>query len=64
MSVKLNGKRKTVRLTHKQTMQLQSIIQTGYYITESEIIRQALNIGLKSMLKQRYYVKQIIGGTE
>ena len=41
--------RKTLRIPIRIDIQIKKILQHGPYITESELIRQALTIGLKKI---------------
>jgi Arc/MetJ-type ribon-helix-helix transcriptional regulator len=51
MSINKNIK-KTIYLNKIQCKRLDIIVNLGYYATESELIRMALNIGLDSIEKK------------
>jgi len=44
--------RKSIRLSEKQVTELKEVFEIGHWLNESELIRQALNIGLKKIRRK------------
>ena len=45
-----SARRLSLRITEQQDEELQKIIKLGQYLKEAEILRKALNIGLKEII--------------